>query len=119
MSTPPLLHLSAADLVWRPLSPGTRLAVLKRLPDGGSICRIQGAPGAVFPEHQHYGGEEAWILSGDYADPDGTYYAGDYVSYPAGSRHQPWTVSGCDLLVIAWSGPPRGERADASPEGES
>lgn len=106
MNLTPLLTQHPDSLSWRELSPGTRLAVLKRLANGGSICRITGEAGSTFPEHTHWGGEEVYIVSGDYGDPSGTYHAGHFISYPPGSTHTPWTVGGCDMLVIAWSGKP-------------
>jgi len=102
-----LISIAPNDLEWRTMTSGTRLAVLKRLPNGGSICRITGEAGSTFPEHTHWGGEEVYIVSGDYSDPSGTYGAGQFISYPAGSSHMPWTVSGCDMIIIAWSGKPK------------
>lgn len=104
LPAPVLLHPD--DLAWRELAPGSRLAVLQRLPNGGRICRIQGAPGSTFPAHTHWGGESVYVLSGDYTDPSGTYQAGDWLVYAPDSSHEPWTIGGCDLLVIAWGSPP-------------
>ena len=62
-----------------------------------SIVRY--APGSSFVSHEHALGEEFLVLSGTFADEHGEYPAGTYVRNPPGSRHQPFSSSGCDLFV--------------------
>jgi anti-sigma factor ChrR (cupin superfamily) len=77
--------------------------------DGGEIARatsiVRYAPGARFPAHVHGGGEEFLVLDGEFRDADGIYAAGSYVRNPPGSRHAPWSESGCTLFVKLWQIP--------------
>lgn len=57
------------------------------------------APGARFIAHDHPGGEELFILSGEMKDENGSYPAGTWVRYPPGSRHTPWSETGATLYV--------------------
>ena len=100
-SSPPIVIQSDA-LRWKYLGSGTRWARLHRLANGGTVYRIQGDAGSTFPAHTHHGGEEVFVMSGDYSDESGSYAAGAYLSYPPGSHHEPMTFGGCDLLVIWW-----------------
>ena len=104
-SLTPSAFRAEAALAWTALSSGTRWAEVALLPGRGTLYRIQGEPGSRFPPHTHRGGEEVYVLAGDYADDSGTYRGGDYLRYPPGSRHEPWTAGGCDLLVIWWDAP--------------
>lgn len=52
-----------------------------------SIVRY--APDSSFPAHVHGGGEEIFVLEGEFADEHGRYPAGTYVRNPIGSRHRP------------------------------
>jgi anti-sigma factor ChrR (cupin superfamily) len=62
-----------------------------------SIVRYD--PGSRFPEHGHEQGEELLVLSGVFSDEGGDYPAGSYVRNPPGSRHAPFSVAGCVILV--------------------
>ncbi|MEJ2764775.1 cupin domain-containing protein [Photobacterium sp. MCCC 1A19761] len=54
---------------------------------------------ASLHSHRHDGGEEVFILSGDYHDEQGEYGPGAWIRNPAGSQHQPVTTSGCLMLM--------------------
>lgn len=56
-------------------------------------------PDSAFSLHQHEGGEEIFILSGDFYDEQGHYEKGTWIRYPAGSSHQPSTKNGCLMLM--------------------
>lgn len=60
---------------------------------------VRWAHDSHFSRHQHEGGEEVFILSGDFSDAQGTYGQGDWIRYPAGSKHQPSTQHGCLMLM--------------------
>ncbi|HYE78511.1 MAG TPA: cupin domain-containing protein [bacterium] len=102
MDLPPSLVKPDTDLQWRELGPGTRWATVHKFPQGGTLYRIHGDPGATFPGHTHRGGEEVYVMAGDYSDGYGRFEAGTFLSYPAGSHHAPSTERGCELLVIWW-----------------
>ena len=60
---------------------------------------VRFAPGSRFPVHTHDGGEEFLVLKGTFSDEVGDYAAGTYVRNPPGTRHAPYTETGCTLLV--------------------
>lgn len=62
-----------------------------------SIVRY--APGACFPRHEHFGGEEIFVLSGVFSDEDGDYPPGWYLRNPPSSSHQPSSRGGAMIFV--------------------
>jgi anti-sigma factor ChrR (cupin superfamily) len=62
-----------------------------------SIVRYEA--GAAFPSHAHPGGEEIFVLDGEFADEHGVYPAGTYIKNPDGSSHAPRSTTGCTLFV--------------------
>lgn len=60
---------------------------------GGEVARatslVRYAPNSAFPEHEHGGGEEIFVLRGAFADDHGRYPAGTYLRNPVGTRHAP------------------------------
>lgn len=60
------------------------------------------APGAKYPQHDHHGPEETFVLEGDLRLGSEILRAGDYQRCEPGSRHlQQWTETGCLLLITA------------------
>ena len=64
-----------------------------------STVLIRMAPGCGYPVHRHLDVEEVLVLAGGYRDELGTYRTGDYVRYPAGSRHAPIALGDPDREV--------------------
>jgi anti-sigma factor ChrR (cupin superfamily) len=46
--------------------------------------------GARYDQHQHFGGEEVFVLSGTLFDEYGEYPAGTWIRYPHNSEHYPY-----------------------------
>ncbi|MBC3930276.1 cupin domain-containing protein [Undibacterium curvum] len=71
--------------------------------DGEEVARatslVRYAAGMQFFSHDHELGEEFLVLEGDFNDEYGSYGPGTYVKNPPGSRHTPYTVNGCTILV--------------------
>lgn len=71
--------------------------------DGEEVARatslVKYAPGRAFPEHEHGGGEEFFVLEGVFSDEKGDYPAGTYVRNPIGSSHSPRSDEGCVIFV--------------------
>ena len=67
-------------------------------------------PGARFPVHAHPDGESILVLDGTFSDKDGDWPAGTYLFNPDGSRHAPWSATGC-LLLVRLRQHPGGDRA--------
>ena len=58
--------------------------------------------GEQFPAHEHLGGEEIYVISGELADEFGRYPQGTWLRNPDGSSHQPYTEE--DSLLWVKSG---------------
>lgn len=56
-------------------------------------------PGTRFPEHNHPGGEEIFVLEGALADEFGHYPEGTWVRSPPGSAHTPVSDEGCLIYL--------------------
>jgi anti-sigma factor ChrR (cupin superfamily) len=60
---------------------------------------VRWAPRTYFNLHRHYGGEEILVLEGVFSDEHGDYPAGTWLRSPHLSQHQPFSQSGCLILV--------------------
>jgi anti-sigma factor ChrR (cupin superfamily) len=60
---------------------------------------VRWAPQTYFNLHRHYGGEEILVLEGVFSDEHGDYPAGTWLRSPHLSQHQPFSQSGCLILV--------------------
>lgn len=90
-------------LRWRSAWKGTsQFALVHANPhDRGFLVAARAPRQSGFPAHEHLGPEDGVILAGGYDDEYGSFEAGDYAVYPAGSRHRPETdrEEGCVILV--------------------
>jgi len=81
--------------------PGVQRRLLAR--DGGEVARatsvVRYAPGARFDAHEHELGEEILVLEGTLSDELGDYGPGTFIKNPPGSKHAPFSESGCTLFV--------------------
>jgi anti-sigma factor ChrR (cupin superfamily) len=50
---------------------------------------VRYAPNSEFPPHRHGGGEEIFVLEGEFADERGRYPVGYYLRNPIGTEHTP------------------------------
>ena len=60
---------------------------------------VRWAPGTYFNRHQHYGGEEIYVVEGVFSDEHGRYTEGSWIRSPHLSQHKPFSVEGCLILV--------------------
>ncbi len=60
---------------------------------------VRWAPQTCFNPHRHYGGEEILVLEGVFSDEHGDYPAGTWLRSPHLSQHEPFSQSGCLILV--------------------
>jgi anti-sigma factor ChrR (cupin superfamily) len=60
---------------------------------------VRWAPGTFFNKHQHYGGEEIFVLEGTFQDEYGDYPSGTWIRSPHMSVHQPYSEQGCVIFV--------------------
>lgn len=54
-----------------------------------------------FPNHYHASGETVLVLEGDFIVDGQAYYAGEQVSAPGKTSHQPSSLTGCLLLCVS------------------
>jgi anti-sigma factor ChrR (cupin superfamily) len=60
---------------------------------------VRWAAGTVFRPHAHFGGEEILVLEGVFEDEHGAYPLGTWLRSPHGSRHAPFSRTGCLIYV--------------------
>lgn len=63
------------------------------------VALVRWAPGTVFKHHQHWGGEEIYVIEGELSDEYGHYPAGTWLRSPHGSSHEPWSEQGALIYV--------------------
>jgi len=90
-----------------PVQPEMSWAPLSYDADGNGCYLMRMQPGAETIEHTHEGVEDFLILEGELIEPDGRVLeAGDFVSYPPGSRHSSRSETGCFLIGFDWGKAP-------------
>jgi quercetin dioxygenase-like cupin family protein len=57
-------------------------------------------PGATYPYHNHPGGEEIFVLSGEAIIENVTLSEGDYLYTPVNFKHAVTTKTGCTMLFV-------------------
>lgn len=57
-------------------------------------------PGATYPYHNHPGGEEIFVLSGEAILENVILSEGDYLYTPVNFKHSVTTKTGCTMLFI-------------------
>lgn len=82
--------------------PGVERMMLDRI--GDEVARatslVRYAPNSRFSRHSHGGGEEFFVLEGEFGDEHGVYPAGTYVRNPIGTAHSPHVgAEGCVIFV--------------------
>lgn len=74
---------------------------------GTTVALLRVKPGAVFLNHKHVGSEDCFVLQGGFQDDRGTYHAGDYIHYEAGSTQTSLRAlegEDCILFLVNESG---------------
>ena len=66
---------------------------------GEHTALVRWQPATYFQPHRHYGGEEILVLAGTFQDEHGDYPPGTWLRSPDLSTHQPFSESGCTILV--------------------
>lgn len=79
-------------------APGLSVLPLHSVP-GENVALVRWAPGTRFSAHQHWGGEEIFVLEGTFQDEHGDYPAGSWLRSPHMFRHTPFSDDGCLIYV--------------------
>jgi quercetin dioxygenase-like cupin family protein len=78
---------SKRDNSWRAVDPGVEFCVVRQHEDGGQTVLVRLAAGADARLHDHPGGEETYLISGELQVGEHTLLAGDYLYTPPGIAH--------------------------------
>ncbi len=100
---PPGFLLNTREAPWLqgPL-PGVRFKVLSAGPNQShAILEVELGPGAAYPEHEHLGPEDMYVLTGDLQTEGMNLRPGDSFHAEAGTSHDGLrSVHGCTALLI-------------------
>ncbi len=87
------------DQQWSPgLVPGLEVLPLDHVGTTHTAL-VRWAPGTFFNKHSHHGGEEIFVLQGQFQDEFGNYPSGTWIRSPHLSSHQPYSEAGCLIFV--------------------
>jgi len=67
--------------------------------EGESTALVKWPKGERFQPHQHFGGEEIFVLNGEFIDEHGRYPAGSWIRSPHMSSHYPYVEQETLILV--------------------
>lgn len=65
-----------------------------------NIALVKWAPHTQFQPHQHWGGEEIFVLEGTFYDEHGSYPKGSWLRSPHLSKHTPFTKDDGALIYV-------------------
>jgi anti-sigma factor ChrR (cupin superfamily) len=68
--------------------------------EGEHVALVKWAPNTQFNSHQHWGGEEIFVLEGTFHDEHGTYSKGSWLRSPHLSQHRPFTKDDGALIYV-------------------
>ena len=107
LSVPPLpagfsVRLDAEDDWLQHPVPGIRMKVLSvNRRSGYATLLLDVAPGTRFPEHDHDGDEECYVISGSVVTVGRQFVAGDFIHANAGTHHEELrTDTGARVLLV-------------------
>lgn len=68
--------------------------------EGEHVALVKWAPNTLFKPHNHWGGEEIFVLEGTFHDEHGHYPKGSWIRSPHGSQHTPYTKEDGALIYV-------------------
>ncbi|MGY6554919.1 MAG: cupin domain-containing protein [Wenzhouxiangella sp.] len=83
------VRIDTRTMPWRPGIGGLEVMPLHSF-GSEHVALVKWPAGERFQPHRHYGGEEIFVLSGEFIDEHGRYPAGTWIRSPHGSQHHPW-----------------------------
>ncbi len=100
------VHSQVGDEPWSAGHGNLRVKSLYSMGDEGTAL-VHWPAGERFIPHQHWGGEEIFVLSGTFQDEHGTYPKGTWIQNPHLSSHHPFVEE--DTVIFVKTGHlPRG-----------
>ena len=64
------------------------------------VALVKWAPNTTFNPHQHWGGEEIFVLEGTFYDEHGSYPKGTWIRSPHLSKHTPFTKDDGAIIYV-------------------
>ncbi len=85
---------------WHPgAAPGLTVLPLHSF-EGENVALVRWAPNTTFQAHQHWGGEEIYVIDGVFHDEHGSYPKGSWLRSPHLSSHTPFTKEEGALIYV-------------------
>ena len=85
---------------WAPgLVPGLEVLSLHEF-GTEQVALVRWAPNTRFKAHTHWGGEEIFVIEGEFLDEHGAYPAGSWIRNPHKSKHAPYTDASGALIYV-------------------
>ena len=93
-------NIDTSSQPWRPgLVTGLSVMPLHEF-DVEHVALVKWAPFTKFQPHNHFGGEEIFVISGTFYDEHGAYPTGTWLRSPHLSQHQPYTEDEGALIYV-------------------
>ncbi len=83
------VRIDTARGVWLPGQGNLQVMPLHEF-EGEHVALVKWPAGEHFQPHRHFGGEEIFVLSGEFRDEHGRYPAGTWMRSPHLSQHNPY-----------------------------
>ncbi|MEM9403275.1 MAG: cupin domain-containing protein [Pseudomonadota bacterium] len=94
------IAIQTNQAAWSPgLVPGLSVLPLHSF-EHENVALVRWAPNTRFSSHQHWGGEEIFVIDGRFNDEHGSYEAGSWLRSPHLSRHEPFTGEEGALIYV-------------------
>lgn len=93
-----VVHTQFQDQPWLPGQGNLEVKPLHSF-EGEGTALVHWPPGERFVPHQHWGGEEIFVLSGTFQDEHGSYPQGTWLQSPHLSSHHPFVVEDTVIFV--------------------
>ncbi|MEL7311330.1 MAG: cupin domain-containing protein [Pseudomonadota bacterium] len=94
------LGIDTTSAEWQPgLVPGLSVLPLHSF-ERENVALVRWAPNTQFKAHQHWGGEEIFVIEGTFHDEHGSYPAGSWIRSPHLSKHTPFTKDDGALIYV-------------------
>jgi anti-sigma factor ChrR (cupin superfamily) len=91
------VRIDTRNATWLPGHGGLEVMPLHEF-RGEHVALVKWPAGERFQPHRHYGGEEIFVLSGEFRDEFGSYPAGSWLRSPHLSQHHPFV----DEETLIW-----------------
>lgn len=93
-----LVRINTNEATWLPGYGGLEVMPLYDF-EHEHVALVKWPKGEVFQPHTHFGGEEIFVLSGEFIDELGRYPKGTWIRSPHMSKHHPYVEEETIILV--------------------